>query len=344
MQRRALLGLGGSALAIKSLLLSAHSASAQKLPAEPSVISPKDPQFGAVGNFQADDTNAIQAAADYCFGSPFAPHGTEQVALNRVLYFPPGHYRISSPIKLVKLHGGRILGSGRFITKLINSAGGSVFSANGCGFSHFEGMYLNSDGKSAPVFDLNWDGTAGGPALQSNSFIDIFFDGGATGIDIGADGYMGSENIFINCFWINSAKAGIKTSNFNACQNTIIGGDFQQCNIGAWVDRGSIPIIEGVGFQVSREWDIRVDNSADDTLNVIGCRTESSNFVKIGNYVTAYILGCTQAEAGAPGFFIQPGGCPVTVERCVSVKGQIKLPADAENHCERILIRPHGLA
>jgi hypothetical protein len=140
---------------------------------------------------------------------------------------------------------------------------------------------------------------------------------------------MGSENVFTNCFWMSSAEAGIKTSNFNALQNTIIGGDFQDCNIGAWVYRGSIPVIEGVGFQLSRQWDIRVDNSADDTLNVIGCRTESSNFMKVANSVHAYILGCTQTEAGPPGFFLQPGGCPVTVERCVSVKGQIQLLEDA---------------
>lgn len=329
MQRRALLALGGPALAIAGLPLSAPSASAQKLSSDAYVISPRDPQFGAVGNSQSDDTDAIQAAADYCFGTPSIPNGTAKVSSNRMLHFPPGDYKITSPIKLAKLHGGRVTGSGRFITKITNVAGGSVFSTNGCGYSHFEGMYLQSNGKSAPVFDLNWDGTAGGAALQSNAFVDIFFDGGTTGIDIGANGYMGSENIFINCFWIRSAEAGIKTSNFNALQNTVIGGDFQDCNIGVWVYRGSIPVIEGVGFQVSRQWDIRVDNSADDTLNVIGCRTESSNFVKVANSVHAYILGCTQAEAGPPGFFLQPGGCPVTVERCVSVGGQIKLSADA---------------
>jgi hypothetical protein len=329
MQRRKLLGFGGSALAIKSLSAAAGATSAQNVVSEAYIVSPRDQQFGAVGDYQSDDTRAIQAAADYCFGTSSRPNGSAGVSLNRVLYFPPGNYKITSPIQLTKLHGARIIGSGRFVTKITNTAGGSVFSTNGCGHSHFEGMYLRSDGNTTPVFDMNWDGTAGGPALQSNLFVDIFFDGGATGIDIGSDGYMGSENAFLNCFFYRSAHAGIKTSNFNAAQNTIIGGDFQSCNIGAWVYRGSIPIIEGVGFQLSQEWDIRVDNSADDTMNVIGCRTESSNFVKLANSVHASILGCTQAEAGSPGFFLQPGGCPVTVERCVSTKGQIRLLGNA---------------
>jgi hypothetical protein len=207
--------------------------------------------------------------------------------------------------------------------------GGSVFETNGCGYSHFEGLYLESLGKTAPVFDLDWDGSKGGAALQSNTFLDLFFNGGGIGVELGASGHMGSENIFINCFAMNQAIAGIKTSNFNALQNTVIGGNFQNCNIGIWVSSGSAPNIQAVGFQNSKLWDIRVDNSANDTLIAIGCRTESSNFVRLGNFVHAYIACCTQAEAGHGGCFVQSNGCPVTLERCVSVKGQIKASRDA---------------
>jgi hypothetical protein len=310
------------ALAGGGLLLPSAAAIADQVAPNTGVVSVKD--FGAIGDSQTDDTKAIQAAADYCYGSPSDPHGIAKVHANRILLLPPGTYRITAPIKLVKLQGARIIGSGRFVTKIINVAGGPAFATNSCGYSHFEGVYLKASDKSAAVFDLNWDGTPGGPALQSNSFIDMFFDGGATGIDIGAGGYMGSENIFINCFWTYSAVAGLKTSNFNALQNTVVGGNFQTCNMGIWVSSGSVCVIESVGFQGSKQFDIRVDNSADDTINVIGCRTESSNFVQIGNSVHAYILGCTQAQS-EPGYFLRPSGCPTTVERCVSINGQINL-------------------
>jgi Pectate lyase superfamily protein len=329
MQRRALFRIGGMALASGALLPSSATAIADQVPPYTGVVSVKDPQFGARGDSQADDTKAIQAAVDYCYGSSSDPHGTEKVNTNRVLHLPPGNYRITSPIRFAKLHGARIIGSGRFVTKIVNGAGGSVFATNGCGYSHFEGMYLQASDRSSPVLDLNWDGTPGGPALQSNSFFDMFFDGGATGVDIGAGGYMGSENIFINCFWIYSAIAGLKTSNFNALQNTLVGGNLQACNIGIWVWRGSVCVIESVGFQLSKQWDVRVDNSANDTINVIGCRTESSNFVQVENFVHTYILGCSQTEAGPPGYFLRPGGCPTTVERCVSINGQISLSGDA---------------
>jgi hypothetical protein len=324
-ERRTIFKASGAVFA-GSLMAGASALNAQASPTEYE-ISPK--QFGAIGDSMADDTYALQAAADYCFGSSSDPHGTGNVNTNTVLRIPRGNYRITSPIKLAKLHGARIIGAGRFVTKIVNSKGGPVFTTNGCGYSHFEGLYLESSGKRSTILNLNWDGTAGGAALQSNTFIDMFFSAGAVGVDVGSDGYMGSENLFINCFWLNQTTAGLKTSNFNACQNTIVGGNFQGCNIAIWVDRGSVPLVQGIGFQRSKEWDIKVDNSADDTINVIGCRTESSNFMKTVNNVHAYIGGCTQSEAGPAGYFLQPAGCPVTVERCVSVKGQIRLLADA---------------
>jgi hypothetical protein len=188
-------------------------------------------------------------------------------------------------------------------------------------------MCLESSSQTATIFDLSWDGSSGGPALQSNTFMDMFFSGGGIGIDLGAGGYMGSENLFLNCFWISQDIAGLKTSNFNALQNTLVGGNFQNCNIGIWVQRGSVPLIESVGFQLSKEWDIRVDNSANDTIAVSGCRTESPNFVNLRNGVHTYIVACTQA--GPAGFFLQPAECPVTIERCVSLQGQIALSAEA---------------
>jgi hypothetical protein len=133
-------------------------------------ISAKDSRFGAIGDFATDDTAALQAAIDHCFGASDAPHGTANVRQNKALYIPPGHYKISAPLTVKYLHGGRIVGAGRFVTQIENATpSSSVFATNGCGYSRFEGMRLTaaSGGKS---FDLDWDGSAGGPALQSNTF------------------------------------------------------------------------------------------------------------------------------------------------------------------------------
>jgi hypothetical protein len=92
MQRRAL--IGGMALASGGLLVPSAAAIADQAPPNSGLVSVKDPQFGAIGDFRADDTEAIQAAADYCFGSPTDPHGTAKVSANRVLQFPPGTYKM----------------------------------------------------------------------------------------------------------------------------------------------------------------------------------------------------------------------------------------------------------
>src|SRR6516164_1951275 len=133
-------------------------------------VSVKDSRFGAIGDFATDDTAALQAALDHCFGSAGAPHGTPGVYQNKALYIPPGHYKITAPLTVKYLHGGRIMGAGRFVTHIENVTGGSsVFVTNGCGYSRFEGMRLTAPA-GGKCFDLDWDGSAGGAALQGNTF------------------------------------------------------------------------------------------------------------------------------------------------------------------------------
>ena len=217
-------------------------------------VSVKDSRFAAAGDGATDDTAALQAALDHCFGSAGAPHGSAGVYQNKALYVPPGHYKITAPLTVKYLHGGRIIGAGRFVTQIENTAGSSVFITNGCGYSRFEGMRLTGSA-GARIFDLDWDNSAGGPALQSNTFADLFFDGGAIGIEIGRSGFMGSENLFLNCFWLSCSTAGLLTSNANALQQTVIGGNFQTCGTAIFVGAGSVPLIHGVGFQQSAQSD-----------------------------------------------------------------------------------------
>jgi Pectate lyase superfamily protein len=285
------------------------------------VVNVKDAMFGAVGDGAKDDTRAIQAAIDYCFGPQSEPHG-QAAHKNKVLLFPPGQFNITTPLLLSRVHGGRVLGSGRFVTKITNAAGSSVFTTNGCQYSHFEGMELEGTG-NATIFDLSWDGAV--VALQSNTFQDILFLGGAIGMNIGQGGYMGSENLFLNCFWGANKTAGLVTSNFNALQNTIIGGNFQTCGVGVWVAKGSVPLIASVGFQQSANCDVLLENSADDTITLDSCRSESRHFFKVTHGDPHFnIRGCSQIDAGdRQGEFINVNGSTTgIVESCVSVTGQ----------------------
>lgn len=285
-------------------------------------ISVKDAPYKAKGDGVTDDTYAIQSALDAAFGSELNPHGTAGVLLNQVVYFPNGNYRITSPLKLTKLHGGRIIGDGRFVTKITQiTPGASVIVTNGCGYSHFEGMLLQGTG-SGTIFDLNWDGTAGGAALQSNTFIDMFFYGEHFGVYIGRSGFMGSENLFLNCFWLSNKTAGLYTGNWNALQQSVIGGNFQNCGIGIWAAVGSVPVIHGVGFQQSVDCDIKTSSNAHNGMSINGCRTESKNFFRNEGGVSVSIAGTTQLNSVKGDFLYQAGGQSV-VSACRSLWGQI---------------------
>jgi len=108
-------------------------------------VSVKDSRFGAVGDGATDETAALQAALDHCFGSTGTPHGTAGVYQNKALWVPAGHYKITAPLTVKYLHGARIMGAGRFVTHIENvTSSSSVFVTNGCGYSRFECMRLAS--------------------------------------------------------------------------------------------------------------------------------------------------------------------------------------------------------
>jgi hypothetical protein len=286
--------------------------------------------YGAKGDGVTDDTAGIQAAVNAAFGSSGAPHGTANATSNQVVYFPPGHYIITSPIRFTKIHGARVLGSGRFTTFVENTtAGSSVFVTNGCGYSRFEGFKLRTTGTGAVCFDLDWDGDGSGSyggGLQSNTFSDMFFDHGDYGARIGHTGFMGSENLFLNCFFNAAAVAGLATENFNACQQTIIGGNFQNCQVGILIDEGAVEIVHGVGFQQTRDYDIKCLNSARDTMSITGCRSESLNFLLQGNGYTNIIDGCGHIGDGTVtnGKFVICNS-PVFIRGSWSVRGTIEI-------------------
>jgi hypothetical protein len=279
-------------------------------------------ELGAVGNGTTDDTAALQACLDHCFGRAGRPNGTNRVHDNKVLYVPPGRYKITAPLTVTYLHGGRILGAGRFVSQIENvTPGSSVFVTNGCGYSHFEGMRLTA-AAGGKCFDLNWDGSAGGPALQSNTFADMFFDGGSIGIEIGHSGFMGSENLFLNCFWLRHTTAGMLTSNFNALQQTIVGGNFQGCGRAIFVGSGSVPAIQGVGFQASGDCDIYVGSLANNSMSVSGCRSESRNFINNAGGQSLHVSGCSQVGSANGYFLTQVGGLGV-ISACRSTFGNV---------------------
>jgi len=186
--------------------------------------------------------------------------------------------------------------------------------------------------KGFALVNLDWDGAyAGGwtAACQSNTFADCHFSGENRGVPIGVavapsgDRSMGSENLFTNCFWIWFTTAGLATLGFNALQNTVVGGNFENCaRYAIWYYKGAGTVVS-TGFQngfleqiANRGADIAFANSANDASAIIGCRTESGRFVVVENAHKVSVRGCAivpPMDHWRPSRAVQPGATIVGV-------------------------------
>lgn len=259
------------------------------------VINVKEAPYGAKGDNSADDADAILAAYSAAYGPPNAPNG-HSTWMNRPVYFPNGRYRTTKSLLLRSVRGAHIFGAGRFATQISGPANLPAIVTNGFEYSCFEDMTISTSGTGS-CFELDWDNT-GPTALQSNTFNRVFFGGGEYGLSIGKTGHMGSETTLSNCFFASHTVAGLATRNYNALQQTMIGGNIQSCAIGILVWSGSVPIIQGVGFQNFGGRDILVNNTVGDSMTVSGCRSESSNFIKLHNGASATVSSCTHLTNG----------------------------------------------
>jgi hypothetical protein len=301
----------------------------------PAVINAMDPVFGATGDGVTNDRAALQAAIDtafvVCYGN--ASNVPARVGAQRPLYIPAGTYIITSSLQLRGMFGGVMYGAGKFATQIKNTSDtnaketDSVFLAKGISHSVVSKMYLWPSGGTSTQnigFDCNWDGT-NYVTTQSNTFRDIHFNAGSHGLAISWDAANNcSENQIHNCYF-QGCGIGVLVNGFNAVSNNIYGGNFQNCGTAIHVNRGSITVISGVGFQLSTTVDILISNSAHDTMHLDHCRTESSNFLSVQNTQQVHMHGCYQVEAGSAGYFVNTQGIPITIERCYSGLGKVQL-------------------
>jgi hypothetical protein len=285
-------------------------------------ISVKDSRFGAVGDFATDDTTALQAALDHCFGSADAPHGTANLRQNKMIYIPPGHYKISAPLTVKYLHGGRIIGAGRFVTQIENvTPGSSVFATNGCGYSRFEGMRLTvaAGGKS---FDLDWDGSAGGTALQSNTFCRHVL---RRRLDRRRDrpfrlhGQRDPVSQLLLAVVLDRRIADVEPERPAAnCHRW----KFSRLQSGDLRGRGLSADGPWCRFQTSADCDIYTGTLSDNAMSVQGCRSESVNFINNAGGQSLHIAGCSHVGASNGYFLAHPGGFCV-VSACISNLGNV---------------------
>lgn len=106
----------------------------------------KDPQFGAVGNGQVDDTVAIQKAVDMAKNTATSGGG----AYRPTIYFPAGYYYITSPIDITGTNGLWLVGDGgKWLGScMFGNTSGVIFDFSGSNLSGCENFYFLSTAPS----------------------------------------------------------------------------------------------------------------------------------------------------------------------------------------------------
>jgi hypothetical protein len=225
-------------------------------------------------------------------------------------------------LQFVNIDGGVVRGAGRG-TQIVTAANtASVVAVNGFARSVMSDIEISGAGGSANIcLDLDWDRVQ--VSCQGNTFANMSFRDSGYGARLGNHGQQVSENTFFNCSWSEHDVAGVSIQNYNALQMAVIGGNMQNCGVAIYVVAGSCPIIQNVGFQNGSGIDIKVDNSANDSYVITGCRSESNNFAEIHAGPGVHLSGCTMTSASTGILMFYEDGTGCIIDTCESVNGSI---------------------
>ena len=263
------------------------------------------------------DLVGFQEAIYAAYGVPgSSSHSSANPFLNTAIFAPGGGYFFNRPLTLTHIVGANIFGAGMFATTITCTStvpnGATGFSCNGVSYSQFSGFQLQQSAASANptsgLFLLFWDGNSGGvdgwsSGSQGNRWDRIYFSGNGQQPNSGSfpnqmnmsyaiqiGGSQGSECLILGChfIWFENAVA---TTDANALQVNVWGGNFSNCRLGGVLYNGGAGSIIGVGFQnalngaqlIYNGYDIVVTRPANDAVQVLNCRSESLQFCNVAN-------------------------------------------------------------
>ena len=208
---------------------------------------------GAKGDGTTDDTGAIQQVLNRL--SDKRPRGQTR---QRVVYFPPGRYRITRTLTITESTGDWLVGHGRSTVILWDGEeGGRMYWSNGCRYVCYEGLTWDGLGKAAILVEH-----------QSHSYYETwirylhcaFLNGRDHGLVVGHGGAKveSAEFWFHNCVFAACGE-GAAFLAFNDYDNLFDGCEFDACGIGVHAIRGNWHL-RGCRFHVSRVSDVKQDD------------------------------------------------------------------------------------
>ncbi len=266
----------------------------------------------AVGDGQADDTAALQAALD------LPGDGVS-------IYLPAGTYRITGPLVWNGPRVGCLLiGHGRD-TRLVwdGPDGGVMFRSNGVAYSRYVGLTWDGRGKAAVGFDHKSDERFETEVRHQH---EAYRDFTSYGIRIGHEQKVASAEItYLNCLFERCGTA-VAMLTFNDYDNSFDGCEFRDCGTGIFDFKGNF-YARNCHFERSRTTDIHIQSEHGDSIR--RCTSfGSQRFVTEGGTIAPLtIQDCHVAAWKDAEGAVVLAGAPVLMFDCVFSRPPSARPA-----------------
>ncbi len=225
-----------------------------------------DVQPAARGDGITDDTAAIQAALNLIGESP-----TDR----KVVYLPPGTYRITHTLSLANRHGGMIIGHGRD-TRLIwdGKPEGRMFWSNGAARQSFIGLVWDGAGKAAVGIDHDSKTLYETRVLHEHMEFHGFK---IAGIRVGHNQKTASAEMLFSNLKFENNENGVLLQSWNDYNNVFDGCHFIHNTYGIRAEKGNVTV-RNSRFENSRNSDLFLSTHSHSIRRVVS--SGSNSFIR----------------------------------------------------------------
>jgi hypothetical protein len=277
-------------------------------------------QHGAAGDGVSDDTEAVQKAFDMLTDSG----DSLKDAQSRVVYFPPGRYRITRTLAINHATGAYVVGHGRdSVLCWDGEKDGTLYWSNGAQYTRYEGLTFDGRGIAANgVRHHSESYYETHIRYQHCAFVNFTMHGLVVGAGLNGKppANESAEVWYDNCLFARCGK-GVALYQYNDFDHWFTRCAFVDCGVGLDSERGNF-MFYFCSFARSTTVDIRQGSPSHSSSIRLCTSTGSRRFFETGSWVhqSFAIQDCRIDNwTGNDGAIVLGRRGPTTIFDCVFV-------------------------
>ncbi len=230
----------------------------------------------AKGDGKTDDTRALQRALERIGTRPGDP---------KVVYLPPGTYRLTRTLVLRRRIGGMLVGHGRDTVLIWDGPrAGRMFWSNGAAYQTYLGMVWDGAGRAAVGIDHDSKNLYETRVLHEYMEFRNFAD---AGIRVGHDQKNASAEMLFSNLSFRNNRNGVAFLEWNDYNNIFDGCEFSGNGCAIRVMKGNV-VVRNTRFESSRDCDLSLCSHSHSVRRSIS--VGSNAFIRIAGRSVATCL------------------------------------------------------